>query len=157
MKFTKTVIVNMIMIENKSTGKVLVLDRTLSSWPGLTFPGGHVEWGESFYDAAVREAKEETGLDVKKLIPCGIVNWANKYNGERYMELLYKTNDFYGALSTGTREGNVVWMTMNELEKSDRLSPNFSLYLPMFKGNGYSEMFFEWDGKSWTGEPKYKK
>lgn len=43
MKFTKTVIVNMIMIENKSTGKVLVLDRTLSSWPGLTFPGGHVE------------------------------------------------------------------------------------------------------------------
>ena len=86
MKFTKTVIVNMIMIENKSTGKVLVLDRTLSSWPGLTFPGGHVEWGESFYDAAVREAKEETGLDVKKLIPCGIVNWANKYNGERYME-----------------------------------------------------------------------
>lgn len=73
------------------------------------------------------------------------------------MELLYKTNDFHGALSTGTREGNVVWMTMSELEKSDRLSPNFSLYLPMFKGNGYSEMFFEWDGKSWTGEPKYKK
>ena len=57
----------MIMIENRGTGKVLVLDRILSTWPGLTFPGGHVEWGESFYASAVREAKEETGLDVKNL------------------------------------------------------------------------------------------
>lgn len=155
MKFTKTVIVNMIMIENKSTGKVLVLDRILSNWPGLTFPGGHVEWGESFYGAAIREAKEETGLDVKKLIPCGTVNWANKHNGERYIELLYKTNDFYGVLSEGTREGRVLWMTLEELKKSDRLSQNFSLYLPMFEGKGYSEMFFDWDGKDWTGTPKY--
>ena len=70
------------MIYNKSTGKVCVLDRE-KGWPGLTFPGGHTEWGESFYDSAVREAKEETGLDVSKLIPCGTVHWANKQSGER--------------------------------------------------------------------------
>ncbi|MGN1094967.1 MAG: 8-oxo-dGTP diphosphatase [Eubacteriales bacterium] len=155
MKFTRTEIVNMIMVENRSTKKVLVLDRTLSAWRGLTFPGGHVEWGESFYDAAIRETKEETGLDVKKLIPCGIVNWANKYNGERYIELLYKTHDFYGILTSGTREGSVLWMDAEELKRSDRLSQNFGLYLPMFFENKYSEMFFEWDGKSWTGVPKY--
>ncbi len=65
----------MIMIENKSTGKVLVLDRR-GSWAGLTFPGGHVEKGEPFYDAAAREAKEETGLDVSDLHLCGVVHWA---------------------------------------------------------------------------------
>jgi 8-oxo-dGTP diphosphatase len=155
MRKTKTEIVNMIMIENKSTGKVLVLDRVASSWAGLTFPGGHVEWGESFHAAAIREAKEETGLDVKKLIPCGVVHWGNRRGGETYLEFLYKTNDFYGVLSEGTVEGSVKWMTRAELESSGKLSPNFEHYLPMFFENKYSELYFEWDGESWTAEPHY--
>src|SRR5689334_24517704 len=37
-------------------------------WPGhYTIPGGHVELGEQIEDAAIREAKEETGLDVYDL------------------------------------------------------------------------------------------
>ena len=34
-------------------------------WPGkYVVPGGHVELGERLEEAAVREAKEETGLDI---------------------------------------------------------------------------------------------
>ena len=37
-------------------------------WPGhYTIPGGHVELGEHIEAAAIREAKEETGLDVYDL------------------------------------------------------------------------------------------
>ena len=52
---------NMCMINKKD--KILVLDRNDPVWPGLTFPGGHVEPHESFHDSVVREIKEETGLE----------------------------------------------------------------------------------------------
>ena len=32
--------------------KILVQDRVNKDWPGVTFPGGHVEPGEAFTDAA---------------------------------------------------------------------------------------------------------
>ncbi len=37
-------------------------------WPGkYVVPGGHVELGEQLEEAAIREAKEETGLDIYDL------------------------------------------------------------------------------------------
>ncbi|MFZ5909872.1 MAG: NUDIX domain-containing protein [Chloroflexota bacterium] len=47
-------------------GKLLLLES--HKWPGkYVVPGGHVELGERLEQAAVREAKEETGLDVYDL------------------------------------------------------------------------------------------
>ena len=44
--------------------KMLLQNRVKEDWKGYTFPGGHVEAGESFVDAVVREMKEETGLNI---------------------------------------------------------------------------------------------
>ena len=62
----KILLMNMVKIYNKETGEVLVLDKVKKyGWEGLTFPGGKVELTESFEDSVIREAKEETNLDVK--------------------------------------------------------------------------------------------
>lgn len=60
----KVELTSMVMIQDKTTGKVLVQER-VKSWKGLSFSGGHVNQGESIVDSAIREIKEETGLDIK--------------------------------------------------------------------------------------------
>ena len=42
--------------------KILLQNRAKKDWQGYALPGGHVEPGESFVDAVIREMKEETGL-----------------------------------------------------------------------------------------------
>lgn len=65
---------NMCMVYDNN-GNVLVQNRNNPDWPGITFPGGHVEPGEPFYDSVIREIKEETGLTIKNPQLCGVKDW----------------------------------------------------------------------------------
>ena len=78
---------NMCMICDGS--RVVVIDRKKRDWPGITFPGGHIESGESFTDAVIREVQEETGLHIRSPQLCGIKDWCE--NQCRFVVLLYKT------------------------------------------------------------------
>jgi len=131
------------MIQNSETNDVLIQNRKLK-YPGYSFPGGHVERGESIYDCAVREVKEETGLDIKNLKHCGIVHWENQENDERYLCFMYKTTQFAGELLTETDEGKQFWLGIDELlatpeEKFSSIHYGLS---PLFHEYGrYSEAF----------------
>ena len=100
----------------KDDGSFLVLNRLKKDWPGLTFPGGHVEDDEFITDAVVREMKEETGLMVSNLEPRGYFEWNNLGDDCRHLAMLFKTKHFSGKI-TPSKEGQIFFIKETELEK----------------------------------------
>jgi len=143
----------MCMIQDLKTNKVLVQDRVLD-WKGISFPAGGVEEGESLVEAAIREMKEETGLTVSNLRPCGIVHWYNDKTGDRHLVFNYKTSDFFGELLPETEEGKVFWVTPEELPVLN-LSDGFTDRLPMFFEEKNTERFQVWNESGYNPDIKW--
>lgn len=140
---------NMVMIQDPLTSQVIVQER-IKSWPGISFPGGHIEDGESFVDSAIREVKEETGLVIKNLKSCGVIHWCNSQNFDRYIVYLYKTTEFTGKMTEETSEGKVFWTNIADIYNM-KLSKDFDKYMPMFLSDEYSEAFGLWnDFEAWN-------
>ena len=151
----KIELTTMVMIENPATGEVLVQDRLLS-WKGLAFPGGHVDPGESICECAVREVKEETGLDVHDLKPCGLVHWCGGDSFDRYLVFLFKTQSYAGELIPEMEEGRHSWMQPDELAARVQHNENsFWKYIPMFFGPGHNEAYSLWDDREETWQLTY--
>lgn len=109
-KSQPAIFMNMCMIED-GKGNVLVLHKVNDSYTGVTFPGGHVEPGESYYEAVVREVKEETGLAIGGVQMCGVYHWEK--NGILHVVFLYQADQFEGEL-TSSEEGEVYWLPKEE-------------------------------------------
>ncbi|MBA1434083.1 8-oxo-dGTP diphosphatase [Bombilactobacillus bombi] len=136
---------NMCMLTNKQ-GQVLVQNRQKPTWPGITFPGGHVEKGESLQAAMIREIQEETGLTIQRPQLCGVMDFTTPA-GEGYIVLLYKAHQFSGELQS-SKEGPVFWLDPAKL-KQYQLAPDFwEMYQVMIRDD-LSELYGTGAGKDW--------
>ncbi len=119
--------------------KILLQNRVAHNWPGVTFPGGHVEQGESFVEAIKREIKEETGLSIKNPRICGVKQFRAEPN-ERYVVILFKTNEFSGQLSS-SEEGKMCWVKRADID-SCTLAPDFKELLRIFDEEDLQELVY---------------
>lgn len=131
--------------------RVLLQNRIKEDWKGYTLPGGHVEIGESFVDAVIREMKEETGLDIKNPMLAGIKQFPiqdGKYENGRYIVLLFKAYEFSGDVIS-SEEGQMKWVEysrLSEIEAVDDLEelidvindPNLMEFQYLARGDDWS-------------------
>ena len=134
----RVTLTNMCMIKNGS--KVLVEEKVGEYAGGIIFPGGHVEEHEPIVDSVIREIKEETGLDIKNPVLCGVKDWINE-DGSRYVVFLFRADQFSGQLASSS-EGQVFWMEKDEVLKSNWIWHMDGLMSIMAEGR-YSELFLD--------------
>jgi len=139
----KAIFTNMCMIYD-GQGNILVQNRINKNWPGLTFPGGHVERGESFTESVKREILEETGLSIYQPKLCGIKQFQT-LEDERYVVLLFKTAQYEGQLQS-SEEGEVFWIPRDTL-RNYTLASDFEEMIKVFEKDELSEMYYSSDEK----------
>ena len=117
-------------------GRILVEDRVDESWKGLCLPGGHVEKGEAFTEAAIRETLEETGLLIEAPRLCGVKQFQTKTDA-RYVVFFYKSDRYTGAVHS-SEEGEVFWIAREEL-KGRRCVADLEKMLEVFDRDDLNE------------------
>lgn len=140
----KAIFTNMCMVTDGS--RLLVQDRKNPDWPGVTFPGGHVEPGESFVESVIREVREETGLTVENPTLCGTKQFQTK-GGERYVVFFFKADRFHGELRS-SEEGDVFWIQRSELS-SYPLAPDMEAMVQVMEDDGLSEFYYYREDGNW--------
>ena len=123
--------------------EILLLNRLHDNFPGWIPPGGKVEFPESFFEAALRELKEETGLTALNLELKGISGFTNSIGNERFVFYDFLCTQFTGELSTSD-EGEPKWWNLKEIDKIP-MQDEIRKRLPLYLRKGSFESINYWD------------
>ena len=139
------ILTNMCMVSD-GNGNVLMQNRLAKDWPGLIFPGGHVEAGESFVGSVIREVREETGITPIEPKLCGVKQFMTD-EGARYVVFLYRANRFTGKLRS-SREGEVFWVPREKLFEYPTV-PDFAELVRVFEEPDLNEFLYRRGSDDW--------
>ena len=131
-----------VMCMLKDKNKILVQDRAKKDWPGISFPGDHVEKRESIIVAVKREFLEETGLKIENPKICGIKQWQSDEE-TRYIVLFFRADKFSGELKSSD-EGEVFWIEREELTNY-KLARDFDEMVRVMENDDLNEFYYKGD------------
>ena len=111
---------NSVLVIVQKGNKILVVERSKTDqWMPLhwSYPGGHIQKGETPYYAAKRELEEETGLKPKTVVYKGI---RDTTNGKMY---IYLCDEFDGDVKLNFEHSDRKWVTYDEVEDLKKKTP----------------------------------
>lgn len=126
--------------------RILLQNRIKNDWRGYALPGGHVEPGESFVDAVIREMKEESGLTILDPRLVGVKQF-HLENG-RYIVLLFKATQWSGDLISSD-EGQMEWIKYSDLSTVKTVN-DFDDLLKVMNTPELTEFQYLISGDEWT-------
>ena len=102
-------------------GRLLLVEERIEGRLVLNQPAGHLEAGESLAEAAVREAREETGWDIRLESFIGAYQWTAP-GGQHYLRFAFAgqalAHDPARPLDAGIERA--LWLTPAELQAQAR-------------------------------------
>lgn len=101
-------------------GKFLIVQEGIPKAYGLwNLPGGHLDDDEDLLEGAMREAKEETGLNIEIT---GIMSiQRNMINGLNHVRVIFNARKVGGEIAFDKNEIlDVKWVTPEEAKKMDK-------------------------------------
>lgn len=110
----------------EKNGRILLSRRQNKGWGDglLCIPGGHVEPDETLTEAAIREAKEELGLDLKLEDLTYLCTEVKNGGGKFYISIEFLARTTQEAKNAEPNEcSELVWVDPNNLP--DDVIPNF--------------------------------
>ena len=132
---------------DEKTDRILFIRKLRGLGEGLiNGPGGHIEPEETSEEAAIRETKEETGLNVTDLERRGVLHFQFT-DGLRMIGYVYFTTSFSGKLLEKTDETIPFWQDIGTIDWSAMWGDD-RIWLPeAIKGRIFTG-FFIFDGKT---------
>ncbi|MDQ0205712.1 8-oxo-dGTP diphosphatase [Alkalicoccobacillus murimartini] len=136
----------MCIVQNEKN-EILLLNRPDNrGFPGYIGPGGKVDFPESLTEGAIREVREETGLQVTNLEYKGLDEHVDPKENERYMVFNYLTKTYEGELLELPPEGELRWVSIEEAMELP-MQWWFKRRLPLFFKPETFEIYSKYDSE----------
>jgi 8-oxo-dGTP diphosphatase len=113
-----------VVILDKEDNVLLLLRSRKSHWMPSKWglPGGRIEPGEEPEDAAVRETKEETTLDIKGDDLTRLENFSNKHVD------IFHTRVYNGTVEIDFEHEDHRWVSRDEIKNYDTTPPIVNIF-----------------------------
>jgi 8-oxo-dGTP pyrophosphatase MutT (NUDIX family) len=127
----------------RKNNKILFVLRQNTGWSDGMYcmPSGHVEDGEKFTTAAVREALEEVGVTIEDMHPVHVTQRISTGNDVRF-GLFFEATKWSGIPKNmePERHGKIAWFAADNLPYADIVQFQVDALKAIHEGNIYSEL-----------------